>query len=378
MKLFEPVKISGMELKNRIVFPPMISRRADLSSFVTEDMKKFYLRIAKGGVGLLEIEATYTYGIPTILGLYDDEHIRSFKAMVDQIHSESDAKVTIQINEALPRIVNVEEVTLEHIDRFYDRYVKTAVRAKKAGFDGVEIHGAHCYFIASFLSMRNKRKDEYGRTLDGRMKLLHTVFLRIREECGKDFPIGVRIDGDEFIVGGNTLQQTTKIAAKLAEWGLAYLSISAGGKNEDGVRHPATGSIHPYSDVGPWTTEIMGYSGHRAMPPAYMPDGVNVYLADEIKKVVEPFNLPVITAGKIPTPEFAESILQENKADLIGVCRAILCDPEWPKKAKEGRSKEIIRCVYCCSCMEDLRIGRPVSCQRWKEGKKQVGKENRE
>ena len=125
-------------------------------------------------------------------------------------------------------------------------------------------------------------------------------------------------------------------------------------------------------------TEVMGYSGHRAMPPAYMPDGVNVYLSAEIKKVIEPFNLPVITAGKIPTPEFAESILQEKKADLIGVCRAILCDPDWPKKAEEGRSKEIIRCAYCCRCMEDLRIGRPVSCQRWKEGKKQGRKRNRE
>jgi len=375
MKLFEPVNISGMELRNRIVFPPMITRRADLRSFVTEDMKNLYLRIARGGVGLLVIEATYTYGIPTILGLYDDEHIPGFKAMVDQIHSETDTKVTIQINEALPRIVNVEEVTIEQIERFYDRYIKAAVRAKKAGFDGVEIHGAHCYIIASFLSLRNRRKDEYGRTLDGRMRLLNTVFLRIREECGKDFPIGLRIDGDEFIVGGNTLQQTTKIAAKLAEWGLAYLSISAGGKNEDGVRHPATGCISPYSDVGPWTTEVMGYSGHRAMPPAYMPDGVNVYLSAAIKKVVEPFNLPVITAGKIPTPEFAESILQENNADLVGVCRAILCDPEWPKKAKEGRSREIVRCVYCCHCMEDLRIGRPVSCQRWKEGEKQGGKQ---
>jgi 2,4-dienoyl-CoA reductase-like NADH-dependent reductase (Old Yellow Enzyme family) len=375
MKLFEPAKISGMELKNRIIFPPMVSRRADLSGYVTEDMKKFYVSIARGGVGLLVIEATYTYGIPTILGLYDDQHIPGFKAMVDQIHSETDTKVTIQINEALPRIVNVEEVTLEHIERFYDRYVKTAVRAKKAGFDGVEIHGAHCYIIASFLSLRNKRKDEYGKTLDGRMKLLRTVFLRIKDECGKDFPVGVRIDGDECIVGGNTLQQTTKIAAKLAEWGLAYLSISAGGKNEDGVRHPATGCISPYSDIGPWNTEVMGYSGHRAMPPAYMPDGVNVYLSAEIKKVVEPFNLPVITAGKIPTPEFAESILEENKADLVGVCRPILCDPEWPKKAKEGRSREILRCVYCCRCMEDLRIGRPVSCQRWKEGKKQTGKE---
>lgn len=212
MKLFERINVSGMELKNRIVFPPMVTRRADMGSFMTEDLKKFYLGIAKGGVGLLIVEATYTYGpYPTILGLYDDEHIAGFKAMVDEIHSKTDTKVTVQINDALPYITEVEELTNEQIEWFYDRYVKVAVRAKKAGFDGVEVHGAHCYTIANFLSLRNKRKDEYGKTLDGRMKLIKTVILKIREACGKGFPIGVRINGDEFIVGGNTLEQSTKI-----------------------------------------------------------------------------------------------------------------------------------------------------------------------
>lgn len=370
MKLFEPINVAGMELKNRIVFPPMVTRRADMESFVTEDMKNFYLRTAKGGVGLLVIEAVQIAGpFPTIPGLYDDKHIAGFKEIADQIHSETDTKVTVQINSVLPYIAEIEELTHEQIEWYIDGYVNVAVRAKKAGLDGVEIHGAHGYPLAGFLSLRNKRKDEYGQSLDGRMKLIKTVILKTREACGKDFPIGVRINGDEFIVGGNTLEQSTKIAPKLTELDIAYLSVSAGGKNEDGVRHPATGFNYPYSDVGPWTN-VMGYSGHRCIPPAYMPDGVNVYLSAEIRKAIQPSKIPVMIAGKIPTPEFAESILQEGKADLIAVCRAILCDPDWPRKAEEGRSKDIIRCAYCCRCMEDLRIGRPVSCQKWEKRKK--------
>jgi dimethylglycine catabolism A len=369
MKLFEPISVSGMELKNRVVFPPMVSRRGDYGSFVTEDCKNFYLQIAKGGVGFLILEAVYTYGpYPTILCIHDDEHIAGYKEMNDEIHSQTDTKVGVQINHAMPYVADVEELTLGQIEQFYDLYVAAAVRCKKAGFDSVEIHAAHCYMVANFLSLKNKRKDEYGRTLEGRMKLVLTLFSRMREALGKDYPIGIRMNADDFVVGGNTLEQSRKIAQKLVELDIAYLSLSAGGRNEDGTRHGSTGFNWPYSDIGPYRGPL-GYSGHRAMPPAYMPEGVNVDLHADIKKAIQPSKIPVITAGKISTPEFAESILQEGKADLIGVCRGILCDPEWPNKAKEGRSNDIIRCVYCCLCMNDLRVGRPVSCQQWKKKK---------
>ena len=368
MKLLEPIKIPGLgQLRNRVVFPPMVSRRGDYASFVTEDCKKFYLDIAKGGVGLVIVEAVYTYGpYPTVLCIHDDDHIAGFKDMNDAIHSETDAKVSVQINHAMPYIGEVEDLTNDQIEAFYNLYVSAAVRCKKAGFDAVEIHGAHCYMVANFLSLSNRRKDEYGRTIEGRMRLCLTLFSRMKEALGADYPIGIRINADDFIVGGNTLEQTRQIAKKLAELDISYLSLSAGGRNEDGTRHGGTGFNWPYSDVGPYKGP-MGYSGHRAMPPFYMPDCVNVDLHADIRKTIQPTNIPVITAGKIPTPEIAESILQEGKADLIGVCRGILADPEWANKTEQGKPEDINQCIYCCRCMEDCRVGRPVICHKPKK-----------
>lgn len=371
MKLLEPVTIPGLgKLRNRIVFPPMVSRMGDYGSFCTEQAKNFYLRIAEGGTGLVIVEAVYTYGpYPTVLCIHDDAHIDGFKKMTDEIHAKTDAKVSVQINHAMPYIADVQDLSLGQIDAFYDLYTAAAVRLKKAGFDAVEIHGAHCYMVANFLSLKNKRKDEYGRTTEGRMKLVLNLYDRMRSALGKDYPIGIRINADDFTVGGSSLEQARQYAKKLVELDFTYLSLSAGGRNEDGTRHGQTGFNWPYSDVGPYNGP-MGYSGHRAMPPAYMPDGVNVDLHAAIRKAVQPTQIPTITAGKIPTPEFAESILQEEKADLIAVCRGILADPDWPKKAMEGRPQDINQCIYCCRCMEDCRIGNPVVCHKPKKSAK--------
>ena len=232
MKLFEPITVGGMELKNRIMFPPMVSKRAaGQTGFMTKDLKDFYVSIARGGVGSLVVEMTFIWPPQiTLLGLHHDGCIPGLKAMVDEIHSESDAKVMIQIGDHLPGLLNIDEVPAEMFEAFVGSFMAAAGRAKQAGFDGIEVHGAHGYFLAASLSHRNQRKDEYGKNLEGRMRLIMQTIQGCRKVCGDDYPIGVRINADEFIVGGNTLHQTRRIAPKLAEQGVAYISLSVGGK----------------------------------------------------------------------------------------------------------------------------------------------------
>jgi len=143
---------------------------------------------------------------------------------------------------------------------------------------------------------------------------------------------------------------------RLAELGLDYISVSAGGKFEDAI--PTEGeALDPYT----------GYSGHRSMPPKWMPEKVNVYLAAEIKKTINGagFNTPVITAGRIPTAEVAESVLQNDEADMVAIARPILADPYWPKKYQEGREKEILKCIYCNKCREAEGAFEEVTCFQW-------------
>jgi 2,4-dienoyl-CoA reductase-like NADH-dependent reductase (Old Yellow Enzyme family) len=170
--------------------------------------------------------------------------------------------------------------------------------------------------------------------------------------------LGARINGDEFTLGGNTLEQSRTIALKLAELGLDYISLTAGGKFEDAIRREGE-SIDPYT----------GYSGQRSMPPFWMPEKVNVYLAADLKRTLSNagYHTTIITAGRIPTADVAEGVLQNNEADLVGIARPILADPYWPNKYKEGREKDILKCVYCNKCREAEGAFEEVTCFQWKK-----------
>jgi len=181
-----------------------------------------------------------------------------------------------------------------------------------------------------------------------------------REAVGEECVLGARINGDEFTLGGNTLAQSRVIALRLAESGLDYISISAGGKFEDAIpRHGE--ALDPYT----------GYSGSRTMPPNWMPEKVNVYLASDIKKTLTEagFTTPIVTAGRISTAQVAETIIQNNEADLVAIARPILCDPFWPKKFQEGRDYEILKCIYCNQCRDSEGDFEPVVCVQWKKDK---------
>jgi 2,4-dienoyl-CoA reductase (NADPH2) len=362
--LLTPVTINGLEINHRIVMAPARDTLATTDGFVTQAFTDFYLRRARGGASMLIIGAVAVTPRPSPFNLRisDDKFIPGLKDFVHQIHEESQTKVCAQLFQWMKMsrgwFQDINDMTAGEIAQAIENFEQGAHRAREAGFDAIELHAAHGYLLAESLSFKNKRKDGYGGSTEGRLALVSEIYQRIRTALGPDYPIGIRINGDEFIIGGNTLRQSTVLARRLAQMGLDYISVSAGGKYHDSPGLTPIGVPFPYPPVS-------GYSGYRAMPPAYMPEGVNVYLAAAIREVLREtgHETPVMAAGKIPTPEVAEAILKEGKADIIGLCRPLIRDPEWPRKAQEGQTREIKKCTYCNDCMDRILNDRPALCK---------------
>ena len=233
-----------------------------------------------------------------------------------------------------PRLQEIpHELRVNEIREIVEEFGDCALRVRKAGFDGIEIHGAHGYLIAQFMSpYSNKRIDEYGGNLLNRMRFPLEIVSNIRLKAGSDFPIIFRISGDEMVPGGRTIEDTKAIAAMLEKAGVNALHISAG---------------------------VYG-SAYAITPPAAIPHGWIVHFAEEVKKVV---GIPVITVGRINDPFLAETIIASKKADLVAMGRASLADPELPKKAAAGRFADINPCIGCLQgCIGMIRRGQPATC----------------
>ncbi|MGD0238026.1 MAG: FAD-dependent oxidoreductase, partial [Syntrophorhabdales bacterium] len=228
------------------------------------------------------------------------------------------------------------------------------------GFDFVELHMAHFTTLASFLSLVNKRTDEYGGDFEGRIKLPTDVVLAARKAVGDDYLIGARILGEEFTKEGNTLLQSARAGRRLASLGLDYISVSAGERFEDA--EPPLPNFPPFAGTG--------YSGYRMSPRWWNPDGVQVYLAEGIRRAVREagYTTPVVAAGKIRMPDLAEEILARGKADFVGMARTLLADPDWPTKAKAGMPDEIVKCAACGYCSESDERYETVTCIEWPKG----------
>ena len=368
MQLFEPYAIgTKLTLVNRIMVPAIVTRLATVEGNLTDALIERYLLYARGGAGLVVTEAISVKEQKSgpLLRLNDDNFIPGLKRLTELVHGESDAKIATQLVHFLKIARSgyrqkVEDLTANDVKEIPELFACAALRARTAGFDAVELHFAHAYTMSSFLSRYNQRKDEYGSSLENRLRLAKEVVKAAREAVGEECVLGARINGDEFTVGGNTLAQSRVIALCLAESGLDYISISAGGKFEDAIpRHGE--ALDPYT----------GYSGSRTMPPNWMPEKVNVYLASDIKKTLTEagFTTPIVTAGRISTAQVAETIIQNNEADLVAIARPILCDPFWPKKFQEGRDYEILKCIYCNQCRDSEGDFEPVVCVQWKKDK---------
>jgi 2,4-dienoyl-CoA reductase-like NADH-dependent reductase (Old Yellow Enzyme family) len=367
MMLFQPFQVSGLKLKNRVVLVPLVTNLATEDGDVSDELIRRYLRIARGGVGWLITECVVVTPrqSPFNLRISDDRFITGLRRLTDAIHGESDAKIGIQIGHFLKIAKSgyrqkVEDLSKEEIREIHDQHIAAAERIKHCGFDSLEWDAESCMTMSQFLSRKNRRNDEYGGTLENRQRLLLEIYEATREMLGPDYVLGARINGDDLCLGGTTLLHSTKTACELARRGIDYISVSCGGQWEDALPPPPGEPPSAYT----------GYSGLRCWPRAWDPDGANVYLAERIHQALRKagYQTPVITAGKIPTAEFAEEVLREGEADLIGLGRPLLCDPDWVKKYLEDRPEDIVRCTYCNHCAEVNDLFQATTCVHWPKG----------
>ena len=331
--------------------PPMATNFADADGNVNDRHIAYYVKRVRGGVGYITIEHT---GIlkegraSANMALIDsDQKIPPFKKLVEAIH-QAGGKVVIQINHAgrqtsasitgapivapspIPCPVRKEmprALSTEGIEQIVQAFVQAARRAKEAGADGVEIHMAHGYLLDQFLSpFSNQRNDAYGGDTSRRLKMPLDVLRAVRNQVGADFPIVCRLSADEYVEGGLKIEESKEIARVLEKNGADALHVSA-------------------------CIAATVYLNH---PPYYVEEGVFTHLAQEIKSMVR---IPVITVGRIRTPELANRILEEKKADLISMGRALIADPELPLKTLQGKTEEIIPCISCNRCIASIRKG---------------------
>lgn len=375
MKLFEPLNIKGMVLPNRIMVPAMVTRLSGEDGFVNEPITDRYVRYAKGGVGLIVVEAMAVHHAKSgpLLRISEDAYVPGLTDLVRRIHDCSDSKVVPQIIHFLKVAKSgwrqtVDMLSLADIDQIVEEFGDAVARAREAGFDGAELHSAHAYTLASFVSRVNPRRDDYGGTLEGRLRLIGRVMENVERKVGKDFPVGVRFLADEFIKDGFTVNDAKLIGLRLAELGAAYLSLSVGGKFEDAIHAP--GQV-PY----PYT----GYSGDRCMPGNWYPNVPHAHFSAEIKAYVKAhgYDTPVATTGKISDPDAAEALLAEGKVDVIGIARGLLADPDWPRKVRAGERDRIIRCDYCNVCKHLDGTHTRVICSLWPQGALQAPADDR-
>ena len=418
--LFQPWPLGrgGRVLPNRIWLPAMVTWRGTEDGFVTEAVREIYLRYARGGAGMIVLEATGIRDVASgpLLRLSHDRFVPGLRALREEMRAVSGSLVIPQIIDFLkvarrkptrafiedgvrrgtlpPRAADasdaefeadlarwlprerdrrdflygyrqtIEDLGLDEIRRIPGWFAAAAARAREAGYDGVELHFAHAYTMASFLSVTNGRADAYGGSFENRLRLAREVIAAVRQAAGRDFVVGCRYLGSEDIlqedgrIGGNTLQDAQAIGVELARAGLDFLSISRGGKFEDARQPPVGEAMYPYT----------GHSGQKCIPRSKKdPFGVNAHLAAGVRAAVREagFTIPVVASGKIHTFEQAESLLHAGAADLIGMARALLADPDLPRKWRAQADAAARACVFCPFCEEEDQHHRVVTCTLW-------------
>jgi 2,4-dienoyl-CoA reductase (NADPH2) len=354
-KLFTPINIGKMEVKNRLVMPALTT--GFTFGEVNDQLKNYFVARAKGGVGLIVVGITSVEpGTDYVISVSDDKFIPGLRDLAKSIHSYG-TKTAMQLwhpgryeftfitgrqsvssSDVTPPILSRQKpipLTIPEIEKLEDNFAQGAKRVKEAGFDAVEFICSAGYLFSQFLSpTTNKRKDKYGGNLENRMRFILEIIEKTIDVVGKDFPVMCRISGDELIPGGNTLKEATVIAQKLENAGVKAFNVTAG-----------------------W------HESRVPMITMDVPRGGYVYLAEGIKKALKGTEARVIASNRINNPLLAEQILREGKADMISMGRPLVADPELPNKAREGRFDEIVTCVACNQgCMDNLFGGSPITC----------------
>ena len=358
--LFSPLTIKHMTVRNRVAMPPMGTNYGGAMGDFTDEHIRYYEKRAEGGTGLIIVEnACVDFPVgsngTTQIRLDHDRYIPNLYKLTERLHRQG-AAVAIQINHsgasavpariegntpvsssnipsktggAVPRPLEVAE-----IHAIADKYAEAAKRAQMAGFDAVEIHGGHSYLLCQFLSpVYNKRNDEFGGSIENRTRFARLVIDKVRAAVGTMFPISFRFSAEEFVEGGQTLEDTLVMLEYLQE-GIDILNVSSA----------LNDSIQYQIDAN------------------YLEDGWRSYMAKAVKEKYP--EKVVITSGNIRNPKVAERIIAEGHADMVAMGRGLIADPEWVNKVKSGREDEIRKCISCNIGCAGHRIGlnRPVRC----------------
>ena len=355
--MFQPINIGPMTVKNRFVVPPMGNNFANTDGSMSEQSVAYYKERAKGGFGLITIEATVVHkgakGGPRKPCLYDDSTIESFKRVVDACHAEG-AKVSVQLQNAgpegnaknagapitaatsIPAVCGRDiprELTTEEVYELVKGYGEAARRAMEAGVDAVEIHMAHGYLVSTFLSPRtNKRVDEFGGCFENRMRFSRLIIEEIKKTTQGKIAVLARINSSDEVPGGLDIHDSAAIAAYLEGCGLDAIHVSR--------------AVH-IKDEFMWA-------------PTVIHGGFSASQVEEIKRAV---SIPVITVGRYTEPQFAELMVKEGRCDLVAFGRQSLADPAMPLKAKEERLEDMIPCIACLQgCVANMYAGKPLCC----------------
>jgi len=371
--LFSPVKIGNLLIKNRIVLAPMDVGMINPDGSLTERIVGYYEERAKGGVGLIITQFTAVVDDQRMdsPGVFSDRQIFGLNYLAETVQ-EYGVRIFLQIahhgGRAVKSVTGLQpvapsailsplyqdaprELTKKEIEDLIEKFIQAAKRAKTAGFDGVEVHGAHTYLIGQFISPHtNRRKDEYGKDFEGRMRFPAEIVKGIKGECGRDFPVGFKFSAYEHLKDGVNIDLARKIARYMEEVGVDYLHVAS-------------------------STYELGSYRYLDVSPVYAPSGEVIELARSIKPEV---SIPVIGGGGVNDPVFAEDIIRQGKVDLIALGRALLADPNWPLKVEKGEIDEIVPCIRCNRCHKRLFSSKEVRCtvnpflgkeRRYKAGK---------
>jgi len=346
--LFTPYKIKNIELKNRIVIPPLASFLIDPEGAITDAAVEHYMRRAAGGPAMVILEACAVSPegvVSANQARIDDDRLLEGLARIAAAIASEGAIPAIQIHHAgrqtSPKVIGrrpvapsplacpairgaVDPLSVEGIHEIVQKFVDAAVRAREAGFELLEIHGAHGYLINQFLSnYSNIREDRYGGNTARRTRFAVEIIRRIRERLGPDYPISFKISAQEFVPGGLTVPESIEILKILVDAGIDVVQVSAG------------------NDSTPeWICQ-----------PMFMQKAC---LADSARQIKQALDIPVMAVGRINDPWTAENVIAEGKADLVCIGRGLMADPQMPNKAFEGRFDEIVTCIACNTCMESI------------------------
>jgi 2,4-dienoyl-CoA reductase-like NADH-dependent reductase (Old Yellow Enzyme family) len=362
--LFEPVQFAAIEAKNRIVMAPMVTNFADGDDNVTDHQIDYYTERACGGVGTIVVEAAMVdRGAPISkwqIGIYDDRFITGLSRLVKAIRGAG-ALALLQVCHGGPKTLPANgtvatsvspigvrkgdvpaALTIADLGQVRNGFVAACRRAHQAGFDGVELHGAHFYLLGASISpFTNQRTDDYGGSTANRTRLTREIIQDIKAAIGPDFPVWVRINACESMAPGLSLGEGCRVASLLTEAGADVIHVSA-------YTLPINKKIQAFMNIPVGAIPV-----HDTSPGPFLD------YAAAIKKAID---VPVVAVAKLDDPHLAAGAVVGGKCDFIALGRQMICDPHWAQKVKQRQLEKIIHCKYCMTCHTAQQRGEPIRC----------------